>query len=108
MIESGVVDIHGRPELIASFGAIERWDGKRGPGNLNAHAAMDRAISLSRQYGMGAVTLANTNHWMRGGSYGWQAADAGVIGICWTNTIPLMPPWGSAEVKIATWPSLDG
>ena len=25
---------------------------------------------------------------MRGGSYGWQAADAGVIGICWTNTLP--------------------
>ena len=30
--------------------------------------------------------MANTNHWMRGGTYGWQAADAGVIGICWTNT----------------------
>jgi 3-dehydro-L-gulonate 2-dehydrogenase len=33
---------------------------------------------------------------MRGGSYGWQAADAGVIGICWTNTLPNLPPWGAS------------
>jgi 3-dehydro-L-gulonate 2-dehydrogenase len=41
---------------------------------------------------------------MRAGAYGLQAADAGCIGICWTNTTPLMPPWGSAEVKIGNNP----
>ena len=30
-----------------------------------------------------------------GGSYGWQAADAGMIGICWTNTLANVPPWGA-------------
>jgi 3-dehydro-L-gulonate 2-dehydrogenase len=34
---------------------------------------------------------------MRGGTYGWQAAEAGVIGICWTNTMPNLPPWGGGE-----------
>jgi 3-dehydro-L-gulonate 2-dehydrogenase len=43
------------------------------------------------------VSLGNTNHWMRGGTYGWQAAETGVIGICWTNTLPNLPPWGGAE-----------
>ena len=36
---------------------------------------------------------------MRGGSYGWQAADAGVIGICWTNTLANVPPWGAGEPR---------
>jgi len=104
MIQNGVIDIRARPELIGSFGALERWDGRRGPGNLNAHACMERAISLSREHGMGGVALANTNHWMRGGTYGWQAADAGVIGICWTNTMPNLPPWGASEPRLGNNP----
>src|SRR5258708_20221747 len=79
MVRSEVVGIHAQPELTASFGAIERWNGNRGPGNLNAYSCMSRAIAMSEQHGMGCVALANTNHWMRGGTYGWQAADAGVI-----------------------------
>ena len=41
---------------------------------------------------------------MRGGSYGWQAAEAGCIGICWTNTIPNLPPWGAKEAKLGNNP----
>jgi 3-dehydro-L-gulonate 2-dehydrogenase len=48
--------------------------------------------------------MANTNHWMRGGTYGWQAAEAGVIGICWTNTMPNVPPWGGVEPAIGNNP----
>src|SRR2546422_9103601 len=66
MIQKGVIDIHAQPELISSCGALERWDGRRGPGNLNAYVCMERAISLSHKSGTGCVALANTNHWMRG------------------------------------------
>ncbi len=104
MIRSGLIDIHGRPELVKAFGAMERWDGKIGPGNLNAWSSMERAIALSREHGIGCVALANTNHWMRGGSYGWQAADAGVIGMCWTNTLPNLPPWGASDPRVGNNP----
>ena len=104
MIRLGVVDVHASPVRIASAGALERWDGRRGPGNLNAHACMDVAIGLSRAHGLGCVGLANTNHWMRGGSYGWQAAAAGVIGICWTNTLANLPPWGASKPRIGNNP----
>jgi 3-dehydro-L-gulonate 2-dehydrogenase len=103
-IKSGVVDVHGKPEMVANFGAMERWDGKIGPGNLNAQECMARAIELSQKNGLGCVALANTNHWMRGGSYGWQAADAGVIGICWTNTMPNLPPWGASDPRVGNNP----
>jgi 3-dehydro-L-gulonate 2-dehydrogenase len=41
---------------------------------------------------------------MRGGSYGWQAAEAGAIGICWTNTMPNLPPWGGVRPRLGNNP----
>ena len=98
------IDFHASPEKVESLGVVERWDGKMGIGLVNAHTCMKRAIELAREHGMGCVGLRNTNHWMRGGAYGLQAADAGCIGMCWTNTTPLMPAWGSAEKKIGNNP----
>jgi 3-dehydro-L-gulonate 2-dehydrogenase len=104
MIRAGLIDIHAAPELVRSHGGLERWNGKCGPGNLNAYQCMDRALTLAGRHGVGAVALANTTHWMRGGSYGWQAAEAGFIGVCWTNTLANMPPWGSAEARLGNNP----
>jgi 3-dehydro-L-gulonate 2-dehydrogenase len=104
MIRAGRIDIHAAPEIVRGHGSLERWDGRCGPGNLNAWQSMERAIALARVHGVGVVALANTTHWMRGGSYGWQAADAGVIGICWTNTMPNLPQWGSSEARLGNNP----
>lgn len=104
MIRAGIVDVSAKPVPVGAYGALERWDGRRGLGPLNAHHCMDRAIVLSRSHGMGCVALANTNHWLRGGSYGWQAAEAGVIGVCWTNTMPNLPPWGASDPRIGNNP----
>ena len=71
---------------------------------MNARRAMGRAIELARQFGIGMVALGNNNHWMRGGTYGWQAADAGCIGICWSNTCPNMPAWGAVDNRIGNNP----
>ena len=65
---------------------------------------MARALALGAAHGIGCVALAETNHWMRGGSYGWQAADAGAIGICWTNTLANVPPWGAVDPRIGNNP----
>ncbi|MDE3165083.1 MAG: 3-dehydro-L-gulonate 2-dehydrogenase [Acidobacteriota bacterium] len=104
MIRAGRIAVHASPELVRARGGLERWDGRNGPGNLNAWHSMDRAIALARTHGIGAVALGNTNHWMRGGTYGWQAADAGCVGVCWTNTMPNMPPWGAAEARLGNNP----
>jgi 3-dehydro-L-gulonate 2-dehydrogenase len=104
MIRSGVVDVHARAAAVSAHGAIERWDGRRGVGALNAWDAMTAAIARAREHGIGCVALGNTNHWMRGGTYGWQAADAGAIGICWTNTLPNLPPWGADTPRIGNNP----
>ena len=103
-LKKGEIDPKVKAEKIMGFGAFERWDGHRGFGPLNAKLAMDRAVELAKEFGMGIVALGNNNHWMRGGSYGWQAADQGCIGICWSNTCPNMPAWGGMDRKIGNNP----
>jgi 3-dehydro-L-gulonate 2-dehydrogenase len=104
MVANGCIDVNAEPTRVAGAAAIERWDGHLGPGNVNAYAAMERAIALARQFGLGGVALANTNHWMRGGSYGWLAADAGVFAMCWTNTLANLPPWGASTPAVGNNP----
>lgn len=103
-VKNKSVDIEAEAELTDSFGVMERWDGKLGPGIINANKCTKRAIELSKIHGMGLVALRNTNHWMRGGTYGWQAADAGCISLLFTNTLANMPPWGGKQSRIGNNP----
>ena len=103
-IHLGWVDIHAEPVLEKNFGAMEIYNGNLGPGILNARFAMNRATEIAEKNGMGLVSLNNTAHWMRGGTYGWQAAEKGFIGICWTNTESCMPAWGAKNTCIGNNP----
>lgn len=103
-LEKGLIDANAEPECIARIGSMERWDGHLGLGNVNAHLAMEHACETAKAAGIGIVAIGNTNHWMRGGAYGWQAARHGCIGICWTNTAPNMPVWGGKNAKIGNNP----
>lgn len=103
-IDKGYIKVDAKPTVEGRVGGFERWNGNLAMGNTNAVEAMDRAIELAREHGIGIVALGNTNHWMRGGTFGWQAADAGMIGMCWTNTMPNMPAWGSKERNIGNNP----
>lgn len=103
-LDKGIVKVDAEAKSSASMGSIEQWDGHLGPGIVNAVKCTDRAIDLAKEHGMGLVALRNTNHWMRGGTYGWRAADAGCIALLFTNTQPNMPPWGGKESRIGNNP----
>ncbi len=103
-VQKGIVKPDNDPLLVGSLNNYENWDGNLGPGNLNAWFCMERAIHLARKYGMAVLSLRNTNHWMRGGTYGLQAAGENCIGICMTNTKPNMPAWGGREAKVGNNP----
>ncbi|HZY35232.1 MAG TPA: 3-dehydro-L-gulonate 2-dehydrogenase [Mucilaginibacter sp.] len=103
-VQQSLVKKDAEPVKENAFGALEQWDGNLGPGILNARICMDRAISLAKENGIGCVAIRNTNHWMRAGAYGWQAAEAGMIGICFTNTIANLPPWGGLDPRLGNNP----
>ena len=98
------IKVNATPVQMSSSGVIEQWDGKLGPGILNALECTERAMDLAEKNGIGCIALANTNHWMRGGTYGWKAAKAGFIFIGWTNTIANMPAWGAMDHKLGNNP----
>lgn len=103
-VENGHIDPKNKATCELTFGSLERWDGHGGFGPLNAKLCMERAIALAKENGIGLVALRNTNHWMRGGTYGWQAAEEGCIGMCWSNTLPNMPAWGGKDRRIGNNP----
>ena len=103
-IEDGVIDKEARPAVVSSFGSIECWDGGFGIGPLGAWDAMAKAVELAHQHGVGLVAIGRNNHWLRGGTYGLEAADAGCISICWSNTKPNMPVWGGATPLVGNNP----
>lgn len=103
-IDEGYIDVNAMPECVASFGAFERWKGNLGFGVVNAKICMDRAIELAKSNGIGCVALGNTNHWMRGGTYGIQAVNAGCAALCWTISQPNMPAWGAKDRRIGNNP----
>jgi 3-dehydro-L-gulonate 2-dehydrogenase len=103
-VREGLVKPNAVPVKEGAFGSLEQWNGNHGAGILNAGFCMDRAIELAKENGIGCVALKNTNHWMRAGTYGWQAAEAGLIGICFTNTIANLPPWGGLDPRLGNNP----
>ena len=103
-IEEGIVRPEAEPVVEGRFGAMEQINGNLGLGVVNAWFAMGEAIRLAGEYGIGLSALRNTNHWMRAATYGYQACEAGMAGICFTNTIPNMPTWGAKDSRIGNNP----
>ena len=102
--QKGYVQKDATSSLKSRFGGIEQWDGNLGPGISNAIFATDQCMKLAAENGIGCVALSNTNHWMRGGTYGWQGAKAGYVFIGWTNTIANMPAWGAMDARLGNNP----
>ena len=103
-IKRGFITVGAEPKLIHATGALEQWDGQLGPGPLNALFCAERAMQLAAENGIGCVAIANTNHWMRGGTYGWLAAKKGFAFLGWTNTEKNMPAWGAKESRLGNNP----
>lgn len=107
-VREGYVNPAAGPSLKNKLGNIEQWDGNLGPGPLNATFATERAMQLAAEAGIGCVALSNTNHWMRGGSYGRQVAKRGFIFLGFTNTIANMPAWGAMDKRLGNNPLVIG
>jgi len=103
-LANGSINPNAELHQMSAFGAFESWDGNLGIGIVNATKCTDRAINLAVRNGIGCVSLRNNTHWLRAGSYGWQAVEKGYGLICWTNTIPNMPAWGALEPSVGNNP----
>jgi 3-dehydro-L-gulonate 2-dehydrogenase len=103
-VQDGYIKVNAEAKLVDGMGGFQKWDGQLGPGPVNALRCTDAAIALARKHTIGCVSLANTNHWMRAGYYGWRAAKEGCVLIAWTNTLANMPAWGAVDRRLGNNP----
>jgi 3-dehydro-L-gulonate 2-dehydrogenase len=100
----GLINPKAEAKIESRKGMMEIWNGFRGPGMYNARICMRRAVSMAKENGIGLAVIHDNNHWMRGGTYGLIAAESGCIGICFTNALASMAPWGGKEARLGNNP----
>ena len=84
-------------ERIGALGALEIYDADYGVGPLIADQMADRAVELAQKHGVACCAVRNNSHWLRAGRYALKIADAGMYGICLTNTCMNLTAWGAKE-----------
>ena len=97
-MESGLCDAKvTQAERVSGLGGLEVWDAHFGVGPLIAQQMAERAIELAGTHGIACVALRNNSHWLRAGRYGLMMADAGMMGLCMTNTCMNLVAYGAKE-----------
>lgn len=102
--------INPRPSVdrVRDKAAIEVFDGDNGLGVVLGQIAMARAVELARMYGIGAVSVRNSNHTGMLAAHLTPAIDASMIGF-FTSTGPaIMAPWGGVEPRLGNGPLAYG
>jgi LDH2 family malate/lactate/ureidoglycolate dehydrogenase len=90
--------------IVAEKGGTAVVDGDNGPGQVVGRYAMELAVKLSREHGLGAVAVRGSNHYGAAAYYLKDAVRHGVIGFTTTNAPPNMPPWGGKRPYLGTNP----
>ena len=79
-------------------------DADHGLGLLASRHAIDIAIDLAKEYGLGAVAVRNSSHFGVAGYYAERAAEQDLIGLAFTNASRAIAPTGAKEALLGTNP----
>jgi len=92
-------------KLPSKYKACEKWDGNRKIGQAVAFEAMDRAMQLADEYGVGIVAVDNATHYLWGGGYVIDAAQKGYIAYtACTAAATEVVPFGGKTPTLGTNP----
>lgn len=96
-LEGGRINRNPDLKVVNSFGAIETLDAGDAHGALATYTAMDHAIALAGQFGIGAVGIRNSSHFGPAGAYSMAAARQGFIGLTFCNSDSFVRLHGGAQ-----------
>jgi len=92
-------------KLPGNYKAVARWNANRKLGQAVAFEAMDTAMKLADEYGIGAVAVDNAFHYLWGGGYVIDAANKGYIAYtCCTAALAEVVPFGGKFPTLGTNP----
>lgn len=104
----GNVDPKARPEVVKDGPAFALLDGHLGPGQVTAVLAADIAIRKAKRAGCAAVGIVNGADPYMIGYYVDRIARAGLIGMMFQGSGPLVHPHGGSEAVMGTNPLAIG
>ena len=93
--------------MVKTNGSIMMFEGKRGYGQAVGKMAMEQAIEKCRETGLVLMTLRNSHHLGRIGTYGEQSIEAGMVSIHFVNVtdhFPLVAPYRGSDARFSTNP----
>lgn len=106
-LKAGTLVPNRAPAVVSDTGSFAVWDGGNGYGQVIARDAMVWAIGAAQKHGVAVHGLRNTHHIGRVGSYGEQAAKAGLLSVHFVNGNsgpPKVTPFRGREGRISTNP----
>lgn len=87
-------------DIVRDKGCLAVIDGRDGVGQVVAERAMRMAIAKAKAFGIGTVTVRNSNHFGTLMYFTRLATQQGCIAFMTTNGGKAMAPWGGAKNKI--------
>jgi LDH2 family malate/lactate/ureidoglycolate dehydrogenase len=103
-IAASDVDVAAEGEIVTESGACMVYDARNGLGQVIADTCSGHAVRLARQYGLGMVTVRESNHFGTAGYWAMKIAAAGQIGLVFCNASPIVAPWQGREGRFGTNP----
>ncbi|MBJ3774455.1 Ldh family oxidoreductase [Acuticoccus mangrovi] len=93
-------------DVVSAKGAIALLDAHQGLGQVAAAQAMRLAMDKAHDFGIGMVTVRNANSFTSAKYYPLMAAQAGMVGIAYTNTSrKMLPPPGGVKPVLGNNPA---
>lgn len=107
-IESKVIALDQEPEMVKQEGATALIDGKNHLGAVVGKVALEQAISLAKQAGIGFVGVRHSNHFGTCSFYAERAIEQGQILLVLSNAPESMAPTGGIRPFFGTNPIAIG
>lgn len=107
-LKAGGINAKAELSVIKETGAVLALDGHGGMGHFQAHRASVLATQRAQRYGVGVVSVADSNHCGVLGLYVLEMLEQGLIGLAFTNGPAVMPAWDGNRPLLSTSPLAAG
>lgn len=99
-------EINPRPDVRVAFrrGATALVAADGGYGFRPTLLAMETAVGIAREHGIGLVGVRGSHHFGMGATYALRAVELGVVGLLTTTSAPCIPPPGGVRPLVGNNP----
>ncbi len=107
-LSQGLIVAPCQPTYVRKSPALMHVHGKNGLGQYIGYCAMQKALDLAKEQGLGGVSVSESN-WNGTGAYYVQlAAERGMLGLCMSNGFAKVNAFGGSQPVFGTNPVACG